>query len=194
MQLFKFLGQLICFRVLTWFFQKSVCKFEILAWYFEAHNKVLNFVLGQACSYEELILYCRDDHQNLKLLLIDLNHRGPMHLIGLVERTILVFKSSKPDVRCKVMAFRVLDFYIGLLEHFKKSKSLRSWEDFDKKLKFEVIFFFIDLLIQIIPNIFRNKIGCNETITTYFGCLVKVSYKIWGPKIHSLTCEMQNPI
>ena len=50
---------------------------------------------------------------------------------------------------CKVMAFRVLDFYIGLLEHLK---SLSPWEDFNKKLKFEVIFF-IDLLIQIIPNI-----------------------------------------
>ena len=37
----------------------------------------------------------RDDHQNLKLLSIDLNQ---MHLIGLVERTILVFKSSKSDV------------------------------------------------------------------------------------------------
>ena len=49
--------------------------------------------------------------------------------------------------RCKVLAFRVLDFYIGLLEHFKKSK------DFNKKLKFEVISF-IDLLIQIIQNIF----------------------------------------
>ena len=53
--------------------------------------------------------------------------------------------------RCKVMAYRVLHFYIGLLKHFKKSK---SWEDFNKKLKFEIIFFFIDLLIQIIPNIF----------------------------------------
>ena len=52
--------------------------------------------------------------------------------------------------RCKVMAFRVLDFYIGPLEHFKKSKSLRG---FNKKLKFEVIFL-IDLLIQIILNIF----------------------------------------
>ena len=37
----------------------------------------------------------RDGHQNLKLLLIDLNQ---MHLIGLVEITILVFKSSKSDV------------------------------------------------------------------------------------------------
>ena len=37
----------------------------------------------------------RDEHQNLKLLLIDLNQ---MHMIGLVERTILVFKSSKSDV------------------------------------------------------------------------------------------------
>ena len=36
-----------------------------------------------------------DDHQNLKLLSIDLNQ---MHLIGLVERTIFVFKSSKSDV------------------------------------------------------------------------------------------------
>ena len=38
---------------------------------------------------------CRDGHQNLKLLLIDLNQ---MHLIGLVERTILVFKLSKSAV------------------------------------------------------------------------------------------------
>ena len=37
----------------------------------------------------------RDGHQNLKLFLIDLNQ---MHLIGLVERTILVFESSKSDV------------------------------------------------------------------------------------------------
>ena len=37
----------------------------------------------------------RDDHQNLKLLSIDLNQ---MHLIGLVERIILGFKSSKLDV------------------------------------------------------------------------------------------------
>ena len=42
-----------------------------------------------------LLTYIRDDHQNLKLLSIDLNQ---MHLIGLVERTILVFKSSKSDV------------------------------------------------------------------------------------------------
>ena len=39
--------------------------------------------------------FCRDGHQNLKLLSIDLNQT---HLIGLVERTILVFKSSKSDV------------------------------------------------------------------------------------------------
>ena len=38
--------------------------------------------------------------------------------------------------RCKVMAFTVLDFYIGLLEHFKKSS---PWEEFNKKLKFQVI-------------------------------------------------------
>ena len=37
----------------------------------------------------------RDGHQNLKLLWIDLTQ---MHLIGLVERNILVFKSSKSDV------------------------------------------------------------------------------------------------
>ena len=37
----------------------------------------------------------RDDHQNLKLLSIDLSQ---MHLIGLVDRMILVFKSSKSDV------------------------------------------------------------------------------------------------
>ena len=39
--------------------------------------------------------FTNDGHQNLKLLLINLNQ---MHLIGLVERTILVFKSSKSDV------------------------------------------------------------------------------------------------
>ena len=54
--------------------------------------------------------------------------------------------------RCKVMAFRVSDFYIGLLEHFKKSKSLRRFKE-----KVEVwCQFFIDLLIQIIPNIFKE--------------------------------------
>ena len=37
----------------------------------------------------------RDGHQNLKLLLNDLNQ---MHLIGLIERSILGFKSSKSDV------------------------------------------------------------------------------------------------
>ena len=41
------------------------------------------------------IYFNKDDHQNLKLLSIDLNQ---MLLIGLVERTILVFKSSKSDV------------------------------------------------------------------------------------------------
>ena len=54
---------------------------------------------------------------------------------------------------CKVMAFRVSDFYIGLLEHCRIS--LSPWEDFNKKFKFEVNFF-IDLLIQIIPNIFKE--------------------------------------
>ena len=53
--------------------------------------------------------------------------------------------------RCKFMAFRVLDFYIRLLEHFKKSKSLRG---FQQKVEVWGHFFFIDLLIQIIPNIF----------------------------------------
>ena len=43
-----------------------------------------------------LILYgSRDGHQNLKLLLIDLNQTN---LIGFVERTILVFKSSESVV------------------------------------------------------------------------------------------------
>ena len=45
---------------------------------------------------------CRDGHQNLKLLLIDLNQ---MHLIGLVERNILVFKSSKSDVPLQSYGF-----------------------------------------------------------------------------------------
>ena len=40
-------------------------------------------------------LFNRDGHQNLKLLLID---PIQIHLIGLVERSILVFKSSKSDV------------------------------------------------------------------------------------------------
>ena len=52
--------------------------------------------------------------------------------------------------RCKVMALRVLGFYIGLLERLK---SLSPWEDFNKKLKFEVTFL-IYLLIQIMLNIF----------------------------------------
>ena len=52
--------------------------------------------------------------------------------------------------RCNVMAFRVSDFYIGLLKHFKKSKSLGGFSQ-----KVEVwCHFFIDLLIQILPNIF----------------------------------------
>ena len=47
----------------------------------------------------------RDGHQNLKLLLIDLNQ---MRLKGIVERNILVFKSFKSDGPLKkVMAFRV---------------------------------------------------------------------------------------
>ena len=64
-------------------------------------------------------------HQNLKLLLIDLMNQ--MHLIGLVERTILVLNHLNwlnhlnRMFRYKVMAFSILDFYVGLLEHFKKS-------------------------------------------------------------------------
>ena len=46
--------------------------------------------------------YSRDDHQNLKLLLIDLNQ---MQLIGLVERNILVFISSKSDVPLQSYGF-----------------------------------------------------------------------------------------
>ena len=66
----------------------------------------------------------RDDHQNLKLLSIDLNQ---MHLIGFVERTFWFLNHLNRMFRCKVMAFRVLDFYIRLLEHFKKPKSLRGF-------------------------------------------------------------------
>ena len=79
---------------------------------------------GTFCDH--LVIYIRDGHPYLKLLLTDLSQ---MHLTGLVERTILVFKSSKSDVslQSKVMAFRVLDFYIGLLEHFKKFKFLRGF-------------------------------------------------------------------
>ena len=40
--------------------------------------------------------------KNLKLLLVDLNQ---MHLIGLVERNILVFKSSKSDVPLQSYGF-----------------------------------------------------------------------------------------
>ena len=47
------------------------------------------------CEGWVFIAHIRDDHQNLKLVSIDLKQ---MHLIGLVERTILVFKSSKSDV------------------------------------------------------------------------------------------------
>ena len=59
---------------------------------------------------------------------------------------------------CKVMAFAVAEFYIGVLEHFqKKSKSLREFYQ-----KVEVWrHFFIDLLIQIIPNIFVSTITCS---------------------------------
>ena len=49
-----------------------------------------------------MMFIIRDDHQNLKLLLIDLNQ---MHLIGLVERNILVFKSSKSDVPLQSYGF-----------------------------------------------------------------------------------------
>ena len=69
--------------------------------------------------------------------------------------------------RCKVMAFKVSGFYMGLLENFKKSKSLRGFKSWSLRS--------IDLLIQIIPSNFRSKQACNETITTYFGCLVTVS-------------------
>ena len=41
----------------------------------------------------------RDGHQNLNLLWIDLNQ---VHLIGPVERNILVFKSSKSDVPLQI--------------------------------------------------------------------------------------------
>ena len=44
-----------------------------------------------------------------------------MHLIGLVERNSLVFKSSKSDVPLQSYGFKVSDFYIGLLELFKRS-------------------------------------------------------------------------
>ena len=90
--------------------------------------------------------------------------------------------------RCKVMAFRVSDFYIGLLEYFKKS--LRR---FQQKVEvwghFLLIYWF-----KLYQTFLRSKITCNETITTYFGCLVTVSLKIWDPEIHSLTCEMKNPM
>ena len=49
----------------------------------------------------------RDDHQNLKLLSIDLNQ---MHLIGLVERTILVFKSPKSDVSLQSYGLKSIGF------------------------------------------------------------------------------------
>ena len=59
----------------------------------------ISLSLVNASPYPLFIFYLctisRDGHQNLKLLLIDLNQ---MHLIGLVKRTILVFKSSKSDV------------------------------------------------------------------------------------------------
>ena len=56
------------------------------------HGITIEFYLMKTTKQRSL---SRDDHQNLKLFLIDLNQ---MHLIGLVERTILVFKSSKSDV------------------------------------------------------------------------------------------------
>ena len=52
--------------------------------------------------------------------------------------------------RCKVKAFRVLDFYIGLLEHFKKC----PWEDFNKKLKFGVILFLLIYCFKLYQTFF----------------------------------------
>ena len=52
--------------------------------------------------------------------------------------------------RCKVMAFRILDFYIGLLEHFKMSKSLRGFEQ-NVEVWGHFFYWFID---SIIKNIF----------------------------------------
>ena len=48
----------------------------------------LNSVPKRTRMCKSLCSNGRDDHQNLKLLLTDLNQ---MHLIGLVERNILVF-------------------------------------------------------------------------------------------------------
>ena len=44
----------------------------------------------------------RDGHQNLKLLGINLNQ---VHLIGLVERNISLFKSSKSDIPLQSYGF-----------------------------------------------------------------------------------------
>ena len=55
----------------------------------------LIFYEGCVWYVDAAATFNRDDHQNLKLLSIDLNQ---MHLIGLVERTNLIFKSSKSDV------------------------------------------------------------------------------------------------
>ena len=72
----------------------------------------ISLSLVNASPYPLFIFYLctisRDGHQNLKLLLIDLNQ---MHLIGLVKRTILVLNHLNLMFRCQVMAFRVLDFY-----------------------------------------------------------------------------------
>ena len=49
-----------------------------------------------------LIAITRNGHQNLNLVWIDLNQ---VHLIGPVERNILVFKSSKSDVPLQIYGF-----------------------------------------------------------------------------------------
>ena len=97
--LFALIHTLLCsYALLTWFWFIAIVRYPL--WIISTEGHIT-----------------RDDHQNLKLLLIDLNQ---MHLIGLVERTILVLNHLNRMFRCKVMAFRVLDFYIGLQEHFKK--------------------------------------------------------------------------
>ena len=64
---------------------------------FSVHRII--YQMNILCAFHQYIdlkiLYIMDGHQNLKLLLIDPNQ---MYLIGFVERTILVFKSSKSDV------------------------------------------------------------------------------------------------
>ena len=65
------------------------------------HINILAGVFWSIITYYQGIII-RDGHQNLNFLWIDLNQ---VHLIGPVERNILVFKSSKSDVPLQSYGF-----------------------------------------------------------------------------------------